>query len=193
MRNSPDTRAAGHVARASRAVCVLGAAIFCSWAAGDASAVTPGETAPRCDLAALGAGPVLDTALAASGRVVLVDFWASWCAPCAHAFGSLNELERDFREAGFSVIGVNVDEDPDDALDFLERHPAEFALGADPTGVCPRAFAVIGMPSSYLVDRRGVVRSVHRGFRPSTLPALRAEIESLLAESPSSDERATAR
>jgi thiol-disulfide isomerase/thioredoxin len=185
-----DKRSASHT---RRSVVSAIAAMLCTISVATAHAVTPGEAAPRCDLAALGVGPGFDTSAIARGRVVLVDFWASWCAPCAHAFGALNALERDFREAGFSVIAVNVDEDPDDAVEFLDRHPASFAIGSDTDGACPRAYDVVGMPSSYLVDRRGVVRSVHRGFRPGAMPALRDEIEALLAESLPRDDDAAGR
>lgn len=151
-------------------------------AGANARAIEPGDAVPRCELLALTPGPAIDTAALSAGRVVLVDFWASWCAPCAHAFRHLDGLQGDYRDAGFLVIGVNVDEEPEEALAFLERHPVDFAVGADRGGVCPRAFDVQGMPSSYLVDRDGIVRSVNRGFRPEAVPGLRREIEALLAE-----------
>jgi thiol-disulfide isomerase/thioredoxin len=150
-------------------------------AAHDAAAVSPGQPAPTCALAALGPGPAVDLQHA-RGKVLYVDFWASWCTPCRKAFPFLNTLDADFRARGLQVVGVNVDEDPANARIFLERNPARFAVAADRGGACPRAFGVEGMPSSYLVDRSGVVRYVHLGFRPDDADALRHKVEQLLAE-----------
>lgn len=123
------------------------------------------------------------------GRVVLVDFWASWCPTCERAFGFLNELTRDYRDEGLEVIAVNLDTDPREARDFLAGVLAgrriEFELARDATGRCPRGFGLIGMPSAYLIDDSGQVRAVTRGFRPGEARALRAQIEALLAKSPS--------
>ncbi len=126
------------------------------------------------------------------GRVVLVDFWASWCPTCEHAFGFLNELARDFRDAGLEVVAINLDSDPRDARDFLAGQLAgqfsgrriEFELARDATGRCPRGFGLVGMPSAYLIDAAGRVRAVTRGFRPGEARALRARIAALLTNSP---------
>lgn len=114
------------------------------------------------------------------GRVVYLDFWASWCGPCAQAFPFLNALQMEFGERGLVVVGVNVDETPADALRFLQQIPAAFAVGADPAGTCPRAFGVEAMPSSYLIDRSGVIRYVHFGFRAGDAPDLRRRVDQLL-------------
>ncbi len=144
-------------------------------------AVEPGQAAPDCLLAQLGATPPVDLR-ELRGRVVYVDFWASWCAPCRKAFPFLNMLEAELGQRGLQVIGVNVDEDAASARKFLERVPARFSVGRDQGGRCPRAFGVQAMPSSYLIDRSGVVRYVHLGFRPEDAALLRGRVEQLLAE-----------
>ncbi len=116
--------------------------------------------------------------------MVLVDFWASWCPTCEHAFPFLNALARDHRAAGLEVIAVNLDADPADALAFLAEREVAFEVAHDPSGRCPRAFGLVGMPSSYLIDAQGRVIEVTRGFRPGEARALRARIETLLAEVP---------
>jgi thiol-disulfide isomerase/thioredoxin len=141
-----------------------------------------GKPAPECVLAPLGDAPHFDPAAARTGKVLYVDFWASWCAPCVRAFPFLNGLEREFRDRGLQVVGINVDERAGDAVEFLRRYRASFAVARDSGGACPRAFGVVGMPSSYLIDRRGVIREVHVGFRDSDAAARRAQVERLLAE-----------
>jgi len=115
------------------------------------------------------------------GKVVYVDFWASWCGPCKKSFPFMNAIDSEFRARGLQILAINVDEQPATAQEFLSRYPANFALGADNTGQCPRAFGVKAMPSSYLVDREGVIRYVHLGFRPGHAEQLRQAIEQLLA------------
>lgn len=113
--------------------------------------------------------------------MLYVDFWASWCAPCAKAFPFLNALHQDYADRGLLVVGISVDEKPDDANAFIRTHPALFITAIDPTGVCPKAFSVPGMPSSYLVDRKGIIHQVHTGFRDSDIVQRRQQIEQLLA------------
>lgn len=150
---------------------------------GPAAAVSPpAKEAPACALAPLGDAPRVVLEPGRGDKVLYVDFWASWCAPCARAFPFLNALDREFRDRGLEVVGVNVDEHAGDALAFLRRHRAGFAVGRDVGGACPRAFGVVGMPSSFLIDRRGVVRAVHVGFRDGDAAARRAEVERLLLE-----------
>lgn len=116
------------------------------------------------------------------GRVVLVDFWASWCAPCAKSFPFLNALDRAYRDRGLRVVGINVDERPEDARRFLARFPASFTVAVDRTGRCPERFDVRVMPSSFLVDRDGRIRHVHEGFRSEETGGMRQRIEALLDE-----------
>lgn len=161
------------------AACVC--ALFGLFAYTVSDAAEPGQPAPHCELAALGNSPASDTGHY-QGKVVLVDFWASWCPPCLKSLPYLNTLDHDLHKSGLQVIGVNVDEHVELASAFLERHPAHFSVGSDSKGICPKAFGIMGMPTSYLVDRNGVVRFVHIGFRDSDRETLRHTIETLLDE-----------
>ena len=149
-----------------------------------------GLRAPACELTRLSAGSSAGVegdsfVKSFEGRVVLVDFWASWCPTCERAFGFLNQLTRDYRDEGLEVVAVNLDTDPPEVRDFLAGRRIEFELARDATGRCPRGFGLIGMPSAYLIDDSGHVRAVTRGFRPGEARALRAQIDALLAKSPS--------
>ena len=144
-------------------------------------AAGPGSTAPICVLKSLGEESPINMGQF-KGKVVYVDFWASWCPPCARSFPFMNDLDREFRDRGLQVLAINLDEKPEDARAFLAKHPVSFALAADPSGQCPRDFGVRGMPSSYLVDRQGMIRHVHLGFRAGEAEKLRALVEQLLTE-----------
>jgi thiol-disulfide isomerase/thioredoxin len=116
------------------------------------------------------------------GKVVYVDFWASWCGPCAQSFPFMNKMQGDLQAKGLEIVGVNLDEEPTEAKAFLEKTPAKFAVMADASGQCPQEFGVKAMPSSYLIDRKGVIRHVHLGFKPSEASQLREQVNSLLDE-----------
>ncbi|GAA4899284.1 TlpA disulfide reductase family protein [Ferrimonas pelagia] len=108
-------------------------------------------------------------------KVVYVDFWASWCGPCRHSFPFMNELQAEFADQGLAIVAINVDVDPADALPFLDKYPATFPVQYDPDGVIAAAFAVPGMPTSYLI-KDGEILVRHIGFRKSQSAALKAEI-----------------
>jgi cytochrome c biogenesis protein CcmG, thiol:disulfide interchange protein DsbE len=116
------------------------------------------------------------------GTVVLVDFWASWCAPCRRAFPAVDRLFADFRSRGFRVIAVNLDEKREDATAFLVARPHEIDVVFDPRGDSARAFGLAGMPSSYLIGRDGTIRYAHEGYSDKTVDTYRIEIGRLLAE-----------
>jgi peroxiredoxin len=118
------------------------------------------------------------------GKVLYVDFWASWCPPCAKSFPFMNDLDRDLKDSGLQVIGINLDQAPEDAKTFLAQYPANFTVAADANEKCAKSFDVKAMPSSYLIDRNGVIRHVHLGFRPGEAKELRVLAEQLLAEKP---------
>lgn len=147
-----------------------------------AHALQPGAAAPAVSALPLGAAaPAIDLA-AMRGKVVYVDFWASWCVPCRLSMPLLDALHRKHAARGFTVIGVNKDAALADAQRFLKRVPVGFLLAQDEKDALARAFDVKAMPSGYLIDRKGVVRRVHRGFTSETAAALEREIEQLLAE-----------
>ena len=118
------------------------------------------------------------------GQVVLVDFWASWCAPCRESFPFLNRMHKLYAAEGLHIFGVNVDEKRADATRFLGKIPAQFSVLYDAGGEAPKAYDLKVMPSSYLIGRDGKIRLVHQGFRAKDQAALEAAIQSALQEKP---------
>jgi thiol-disulfide isomerase/thioredoxin len=155
------------------------AAALLAAAALHAAAAAPGDPAPAFTLpTATGETVALDKL---KGRVVYVDFWASWCGPCRRSFPWMNELVQKYGPAGFTVVGVNVDKRRPDAEKFLQQTPATFTIVYDPAGKTPEAYGVKGMPSSYLVDASGKVVAVESGFRDEQKAEFEARIKTLLA------------
>lgn len=109
------------------------------------------------------------------GKVVLVDFWASWCEPCRHSFPWLNQMQAKYGDR-LVVIGVNVDRERTAADLFLKQVPARFDVIFDPTGELAAKYEVMGMPSSFVFDTSGTLVEQHIGFRQS----LRVEREEQL-------------
>lgn len=143
-----------------------------------ASALQPGDVAPALSLPTAD-GRTLDLA-SLRGRVVYVDFWASWCTPCKRSFPWMNELAARFGGQGLEIVAVNVDKRREDAQKFLAVVPARFAVAFDDSGRTPAAWQVTAMPSSYLVDAAGRVLVVERGFRESRKAELEAHIRAAL-------------
>lgn len=140
-----------------------------------AHAIEAGQAAPAFSLpTAKGDAIALDKL---KGKVVYVDFWASWCGPCRRSFPWMAEMQQKYGAKGFTVVAVNVDKKRSDAERFLEKTPAGFTVVYDEAGTTPAAYAVKGMPSSYLIDPSGKVTFVERGF----LDEHKAEIEQKIA------------
>ncbi len=132
----------------------------------------PSEQGPTASLSAL------------KGQVVLVDVWASWCAPCKAAFPAYDALRQEYHAQGFEVFAINVDEKKADADRFLVGRRHSMTVVYDPKGVAPMRFRVKGMPTTYLLDRRGNIRYTHEGFAEKDVAVYRRRIETLLAEAP---------
>lgn len=99
------------------------------------------------------------------GKVVVLDFWASWCVPCRRSFPWMNSMQERHGDDGLVIIGVNMDSDPAEATAFLQEFPADFQIINDPDGELAREHDVIAMPSSYVFDRSGVLLTRHLGFK----------------------------
>lgn len=153
-------------------------ALALAFVAGTAAAVGAGEPAPSFALPTAAGDTVALEKL--KGRVVYVDFWASWCGPCRRSFPWMNEMQQKYGAAGFTVVGVNVDKRRPDAERFLQQTPAAFTVVYDPAGKTPEAYAVKGMPSSYLVDAAGKVVAVESGFRDEQKTEFEARIRALV-------------
>lgn len=151
---------------------------------GSASAATPkidvGDIAPDFDLPVFSDNNQHLSLASLRGKVVLLDFWASWCGPCRQSFPLYEKLRTEMPARDFTLLAVNLDEMEDGPRAFLAEHPVHYASLADPAGEVARAFGLVGMPSSFVIDREGVVRARHTGFKPQDIDALRKEIEALI-------------
>jgi thiol-disulfide isomerase/thioredoxin len=145
--------------------------------AGQAMALEPGQAAPAFSLS----GPAGTVKLEQyQGKLVYIDFWASWCGPCRQSFPWMNEMQARYGAQGLQVVGINVDAKTDDARSFLNATPATFVIAFDPNGSAPRSYGIKGMPSSVLVGPDGKVLYEHSGFHPADRSVLEARIKSAL-------------
>jgi len=140
-----------------------------------------GQTVPPCPAKMQGMAQNIDFK-EYKGKVVLIDFWATWCPPCKQSMPFLNTLRNELLPQGFEIVAINVDEDKEQALRFLQTYPVDYEVAYDGTGGCPQKFDVQAMPSSYFVDRNGHVRSIHLGYRDSDQKHIKDQITKLLSE-----------
>ena len=155
------------------------AAVFLWASAAGFAQVHAGDKFPSLAAAGLTGG----TLPATEGHVTLVDFWASWCAPCKASFPAFARLHADYSARGLAIVAVSVDEKASAYAAFVKKMQPPFAALHDAGQKLVSVVQVPAMPTSYLLDRSGRVRFVHQGFHGSETEAeLRKEIESLLAE-----------
>ena len=148
-----------------------------------ASGVEMGDVAPDFTLPVLGTES--QRALSDSnGKVRYIDFWASWCPPCRVSIPEIVALQEELGGDRFEVIGVNVDERLEDALDFVEQYPMNYVNLSDPQGRTAETYALLGMPMSFVIDAEGRVTLVHVGFRRGDMEPIRAHIVELLDRLP---------
>lgn len=117
------------------------------------------------------------------GKVVYLDFWASWCVPCRETFPFMNQLREKFASAGLEIVAVNIDTKRPDADKFLAQIPAEFTVLFDPKRGVAKAYALKGLPTTFLIDRDGNLISTHLGFQKDRAGELEAHITKALANS----------
>jgi cytochrome c biogenesis protein CcmG, thiol:disulfide interchange protein DsbE len=114
------------------------------------------------------------------GQVVLLDFWASWCAPCRASFPFLNKLQADQAADGLRIVGLTLEEDDDAITGFLDGVPAHFIIARDPSEKAGEAFGVVAMPTTFLIDREGRVAARFEGGDESVHDKIQAAVATLL-------------
>jgi len=110
------------------------------------------------------------------GKVVLLDFWASWCIPCRLSFPWMNDMQNTYKNQGFEIVAINVDKEKSEFERFIKQYPAAFTVLLDPKGDTPRNYKVMGMPTSFLISRKGELVSRHIGFKRSKKAEYEAQI-----------------
>lgn len=114
------------------------------------------------------------------GEVVYLDFWASWCGPCAKSFPWMQAMHEKYAAKGLRIVAVTVDENPNDAKAFLKKNPASFEIVYDPEGKLAGEHGLIGMPTSLVFDREGKQISRHVSFRLDHADEYEANLKKLL-------------
>ena len=145
-----------------------------------ALALREGARAPEIGLPSTSGGTIRIGDL--NGKVVLVDFWASWCVPCREELPVLQRLYTQLRSRGFVVVGVNVDSDASNMRSFAQRANVSFPVVHDARRAVADRYRPSTMPSSYIIDRNGVIRHIHRGFRASDASMIERHVRALLDE-----------
>jgi len=100
------------------------------------------------------------------GDVVMINFWASWCGPCRQEMPLLDDIYKQYKDMGFTLIGVNVEPDPHNANAWLKQTPVSYPVLYDPKSQVSQLYQVQAMPTTVIIDRKGIVRYVHNGYLP---------------------------
>jgi len=159
----------------------LAVLLFGLYAAGPAPATEqPPEAAPDFTLKSSGGENLKLSEL--RSQVVLINFWASWCGPCRKEMPLLDQLYQQYKPLGFTVLGVNVEEDPAQARTLLSKVPVSFPIVFDGANSVSKLYNVIAMPTTVIVDRNGNMRYLHKGYMPGYEDTYQQQVRALLTE-----------
>ncbi len=115
------------------------------------------------------------------GKVVVLNFWATWCPPCREEIPSLDELYKRFRNKGLVVLAVSLDPSASSVGNFLQRHPVGFPMLFDEKrNVTKSLYKVFSLPTTFLIDKKGNIAQKYFGEQDFTGPEMTKQIESLL-------------
>lgn len=157
-------------------------ALATSLAIHPATALEEGEPAPPFTLPSLDRKDETISLRELEGKVVYVDFWASWCLPCIRSLPEISTLHNKYHDRGLEVIAITIDNPLEDATEFLEDldTPLDYHIAADADADVMDAYGVRGMPTSFLVDREGTIRMIHEGYRDGDLQRIENALTPLL-------------
>jgi len=116
------------------------------------------------------------------GKVLYVDFWASWCGPCVVSMPLLNDLRNKYKDVGFEVIAINLDEDVLLAAKFLKQVNIDYPVVSDIHGIVAKQYKVNGLPTAYIIDAKGTIQLVHKGFKKSDINFIEAVVDKALSD-----------
>ena len=116
------------------------------------------------------------------GNIVYIDFWASWCGPCKKSLPWLNGISRKYKDKGLKILAINLDTNKQDADKMIASIKPEFEIAFDPDGASPEEFEVDTMPSAFLIDRKGKIVEIYKGFNETDEEAIEKNIAKLLEE-----------
>jgi len=157
------------------ALFALGATYLAVASAGELSGRAPGFSLQSRDGNTVSLGDL-------QGQVVMVNFWATWCGPCREEMPHLEALYQRYSDLGFTLLGVNVEEDSSGADEFLAETPVSFPILFDPGNEVSEMYDVIAMPSTVLIDRSGNMRFIHHGYQTGYEGEYQTQIRALLRE-----------
>ena len=143
------------------------------------------QAAPAQETALLFSGVEVNTGQQISledyrGKVVLIDFWASWCPPCLASLPAYELMHQEIGTGEFEIIAINVDENTEDGLEFLRQHPVSYPVIADPEGKIGIPYGIRSLPRSFLLDRNGRIIVTYKSFKAGDETDLKQEITELL-------------
>ena len=139
-----------------------------------------GAPAPQFNLASQGGKDISLSQY--KGQVVMLNFWASWCGPCRQEMPILEQLNHQYHNKGVTLIGVNVEPDSSAANTWLKATPVTFPILYDVDSKVSKLYEVQGMPNTVILDRKGVVRYIHRGYTPGAENEYLDQIRTLIRE-----------
>jgi peroxiredoxin len=180
----------GRRARASWLGVVVSGAVLvtgCADGAGGGESKVPGgavhelvgNPAPAFSVASVNGKGTVDTEKL-KGKVLFVDFWATWCEPCKKSFPKLQELNVKYKASGLVIVGISQDDENQGLSDFGKQFGADFPLAWDKDKAIAKQWGPKSMPSSFLVDKTGIVRNAHLGWHDGDEEELDREIKALL-------------
>lgn len=161
--------------RAGIRITALCSALFVSSLTGASSALAPTFSLPS----RAGDNVSLDQL---KGKVVMLNFWASWCGPCRTEMPLLEQMHKRYSALGFTMVGVNVEADTKDAERWLKDMQVSFPVLFDRDSKVSKLYDVSAMPSTVFIDRKGNVRYLHKGYKPGDEGEYLNQIRALLKE-----------